>query len=83
MPIEKFRSKEAYRKNLAYRHMHGIPFTASKVVVGGKEHKVKHSANPERKAIDKRQRNKANHDSASYNWRDHDGKSRKDAFAKR
>ncbi|MDE2102958.1 MAG: hypothetical protein KGL39_37285 [Patescibacteria group bacterium] len=43
MPVEHFRSKEAYRKNLAYRHIHNIPFTATDVVVGGKEHKVKHS----------------------------------------
>ena len=44
MPVEHFKSKEAYRKNMAYRHMHGIPFTASTVVVGGKAHKVKHSS---------------------------------------
>lgn len=56
MPVEHFKSKEAYRKNMAYRHMHGIPFTASKVVVGGKAHKVKHSTNPERKEIDAKQR---------------------------
>ena len=43
MPVEHFRSKEAYRKNLAYRHIHGIPFRAESVVVGGKSHKVKHS----------------------------------------
>lgn len=55
MPIEHFKSKEAYRKNMAYRHMHDIPFTAEKVVVGGKEHKVKHSGG-ERAEIDKKQR---------------------------
>ena len=43
MPVEHFKSKEAYRKNMAYRHMHGIPFTATLVVVGGSKHKVKHS----------------------------------------
>lgn len=59
MPVEHFKSKEAYRKNMAYRHMHGIPFTASRVVVGGKEHSVKHSTNPARKRIDARQRKKA------------------------
>lgn len=55
MPVEHFKSKEAYRKSMAYRHMHNIPFTAEKVVVGGKEHKVKHSGR-ERAAIDKKQR---------------------------
>lgn len=49
MPTEKFRSKEAYRKNLAYRHIHGIPFRAKDVVVAGKKHKVKHSKQPARK----------------------------------
>lgn len=56
MPRERFKSKEAYRKNMAYRHMHGIPFTATTVVVGGKEHKVKHSTNPAREKIDQKQR---------------------------
>ena len=56
MATEHFKSKEAYRKNMAYRHIHGIPFTAKNVVVGGKEHKVKHSTDPQREAIDKRQR---------------------------
>lgn len=53
MPIENFKSKEAYRKNLAYRHMHGIPFKASTVVVGGKSHKVKHSKSKERRKLDR------------------------------
>ena len=56
MPVEYFKSKEAYRKNMAYRHMHGIPFTAKKVVVGGKEHTVKHSGGA-RAEIDAKQRN--------------------------
>lgn len=56
MPVEHFKSKEAYRKNMAYRHMHNIPFTAEKVVVGGKEHKVKHTKGGERAAIDAKQR---------------------------
>lgn len=43
MPVAHFKDKEAYRKNIAYRHIHDIPFTASDVVVGGKRHKVKHS----------------------------------------
>ena len=43
MPVEHFASKEKYRKNLAYRHIHGIPMTATRVVVGGKGHAVDHS----------------------------------------
>ena len=59
MPVEHFRSKEAYRKNLAYRHIHGIPMTATRVVVGGKSHRVDHSRDtPERRRIDARQRRK-------------------------
>lgn len=58
MPTEHFKSKEAYRKNMAYRHMHGIPFTAKDVVVGGKKHAVKHSNEPERKKIDAKQKKK-------------------------
>lgn len=58
MPTEHFKSKEAYRKNLAYRHMHGIPFTAKNVVVGGKEHEVKHSTTGPRAKIDAKQRRK-------------------------
>jgi hypothetical protein len=58
MPTEKFKSREAYRKNLAYRHIHGIPMTAKKVVVGGKAHAVKHSSNPARKRIDTAQKKK-------------------------
>ncbi len=58
MPTEHFKSKEAYRKNMAYRHMHDIPFTAANVVVGGKEHKVKHSTSGHRAKIDAKQRRK-------------------------
>lgn len=58
MPEENFKSKEAYRKNLAYRHMHGIPFTATEVNVGGKKHAVKHSKDPKRVKIDQAQRKK-------------------------
>lgn len=42
MPVEHFKSKKAYRKNMAYRHMHGIPFKAKTAVIAGKAHKVKH-----------------------------------------
>jgi hypothetical protein len=52
MPVEHFKSKEAYRKNMAYRHMHGIPFTAKEVVVGGQSHEVRHSTDPARVKID-------------------------------
>lgn len=41
---------------MAYRHMHGIPFTASKVVVGGKSHEVQHTETGERHKIDEKQR---------------------------
>lgn len=45
MATEKFKSKEAYRKWTAYRHIHGIPAPRLKTaVVAGKPHKVKHSS---------------------------------------
>lgn len=56
MPVEHFRSKEAYRKNMAYRHMHGIPMRAKEVVVGKKKHTVKHSV--KRKAAKHKTRRK-------------------------
>ena len=58
MPILHFKDKEAYRKNMAYRHIHDIPDTASSVVVGGKSHTVKHSTSPKRIKIDNAQRKK-------------------------
>jgi hypothetical protein len=58
MPIEHFKSKEAERKNLAYRHLHGIPYTATTAVVAGKSHKVQHSTGSARKRIDAKQRAK-------------------------
>lgn len=58
MPVEHFKSAEVYRKNMAYRHMHNIPFTAEKVVVAGKAHKVKHTKSGPRAKIDARQRAK-------------------------
>lgn len=74
MPVEHFKSKEAYRKNMAYRHIHGIPFTASKVVVGGKAHEVKHGTNPQREKIDAKQRRKTETsqykgESSTYSWK--------------
>jgi hypothetical protein len=56
MPIEHFKSKEAERRNLAYRHMHGIPYTATTAVVAGKAHAVKHSTGGPRAKIDAAQR---------------------------
>lgn len=62
MPVEHFASREKYRRNLSYRHLHGIPMTAREVCIGkGKNercHKVKHSTNPKREAIDAAQRRK-------------------------
>lgn len=44
MPTDHFKSKEAYRKWNAYRHIHGIEAPNLKIaVVAGKPHKVKHS----------------------------------------
>jgi hypothetical protein len=44
MPTEHFKSKEAYRKWTAYRHIHDIPAPNLKTaIVAGKPHKVKHS----------------------------------------
>lgn len=57
-PVEHFRSKEAERKNLAYRHIHGIPYTATSTVVAGHSHKVQHSTSRSRRRIDARQRAK-------------------------
>lgn len=57
-PVEHFRSKAAEMRNLAYRHIHGIPYTATSAVVDGHEHKVKHSTSRKRRRIDARQRAK-------------------------
>lgn len=44
MATEHFKSKEAYRKFNAYRHIHGIPAPNLKtVVIAGRPHKVQHS----------------------------------------
>ena len=70
MPVETFRSKAAYERNLAYRHIHGIPMTASRVCIKGRCHKVEHSTNPSRVKIDERQRRKVTarkHESRSRN----------------
>lgn len=56
MPVEHFKSEEAYRKNLAYRHMHEIPMTASRVCIKNDCHEVKHSRKGERLKIDNAQR---------------------------
>lgn len=59
MPVEHFASKAKYLRNLAYRHIHGIPMTASKVCIQGKCHEVDHKdSSPARKRIDEKQRKK-------------------------
>lgn len=58
MPVEHFRSKAAEMRNLAYRHIHDIPYTATTAVVAGKAHKVKHSRNRKRRRIDRKQMRK-------------------------
>jgi hypothetical protein len=50
MPMERFKSKEAYRRFNAYRHIHGIPAPHLKTVcIKGKCHTVKHSKLSNRK----------------------------------
>jgi hypothetical protein len=58
VPVEHFKSKAAEMRNLAYRHLHGIPYTASKAVVAGRAHKIQHSRNKSRQRINARQRAK-------------------------
>lgn len=49
MPVERFKSKEAYRKYRAYVHLRGIPTHASKVCIGKNCHKVEHGKKAARK----------------------------------
>lgn len=50
MPTERFKSKEAYRKWTAYRHIHGIKAPHLRAVkIRGKKHKVNHKRKPYRK----------------------------------
>jgi len=59
VPTETFRSKEAERRNLAYRHIHGIPVTAERICVKNEGcHQVKHSRSGKRLRIDNKQRRK-------------------------
>lgn len=58
MPVEHFRSKGAEMRNLAYRHIHGLPVTAKEICVGKKCHKVQRSKNKARRKIDAAQRKK-------------------------
>jgi len=58
MPVLHFKNKEAYRKNMAFRHINDVPDTASEVYVAGKKHVVKHSTDPKRVKIDNAQRKK-------------------------
>lgn len=53
MPVERFKTPGDYRRWNAYRHIHGIPApNLDRVVVAGREHKVRHSSlsRPKRKA---------------------------------
>lgn len=76
MPTEHFKSKEAYRKNLAYRHMHGIPMTAKEVCVKGEGcHKVDHKdSSPQRKRIDAAQKRKVAKRGTAMKGRSNEGK---------
>lgn len=62
MPIEHFKTHADMMRNLAWRHYHNKPVTAREICIGkGKNercHKVKHSTNPKREAIDAAQRRK-------------------------
>ncbi len=50
MPVEKFKSKKAYRKWTAYRHIHGIAAPhLKKVCIKGKCHEVKHGKKKSKK----------------------------------
>lgn len=51
MVVHRFRSKEAYRKWIAYIHIHHIKrkHPNAKVIIAGKVHKVKHSKPKHRK----------------------------------
>ena len=51
MPVEHYRSNEAYRKSRAYTHIHGIPTNATEVVVAGHKHKVKHGGKKHKKRV--------------------------------
>lgn len=52
MPVETYRSEEAYRKARAYTHIHGIKTHAEKVCIKGKGcHKVKHGGKPKKRRI--------------------------------
>lgn len=48
MPIEHFKSEEAYRKSRAYTHLHGIKTHAKGVCIKGKCHEVKHGKSKRR-----------------------------------
>lgn len=54
MPTEHFKDAESYRKYRAYVHIHNIPTHAKDVVVAGKKHKVKHTADGKKKKISKK-----------------------------
>ncbi len=62
MPVEHFQNKKAEMKNLAFRHMAAVPYTATTACIGtGKNercHRVKHSDSKSRRHIDAAQRRK-------------------------
>ena len=39
----KYKSKAAYQKANAYRHIHGIKSKSKTVIIAGHKHKVKHT----------------------------------------
>lgn len=52
MPVETYRSEEAYRKARAYTHIHRIPTHAKKVCIKGKGcHTVKHGKKTTKKRV--------------------------------
>lgn len=76
MPVEHFKSKSAYRKWNAYRHIHDIPApNLSKVVIKGHEHKVQHSSLsiPKAKAEERLASLRKDRDTFAYDWRQREG----------
>ncbi len=51
MPVDRFKSKEKYRRYNAYTHIHGIKTHAKYVIVKGKKHKVKHGKKSAHKRV--------------------------------
>lgn len=49
--IERFRSKESYRKSRAYQHIHGIKTSAKRVRIAGRLHTIRHTRARSRKKV--------------------------------